>query len=132
MDNLILFILGAAFGGVIEMLVQTPFEELVSKRFQQILHTGVYRKLYFQTVDFEQLKKKLIESVDNYDFDYVRILVKQMEWFIEEKTAREKRTARETARKDFRKDISLINKFKGNKNPAKYVEPHNKWEQNGS
>ena len=124
---MISFILGAIFGGLIEMIIQHPFEELVEEKFQQILHIGVYRKLYFKTVDFEFLKKRMVEALDNYDFDYAKILLKQMEWFIKEKTLEERREAREEADKDFKDDLANIGEFKGDSSPYKYKEDINKW-----
>lgn len=127
--GILLFILGAVLGGVIEMFIQHPFEDIVEKRFQQLLHTGIYRKLYFKTVNYEALQKTLIKAIKEYNFDYAKIIMKQLEWFIEEKASEEKREAKELANKDYHRDLKNISKFKGNKNSQQYREDKNKWEK---
>ena len=126
--GIFIFLLGAMMGGIIEMIIQHPWEDLVEKRFQQILHTGIYRKMYFKVVNFETLKVRLVEAIGEYNFDYAKMLLKQMEWFIEEKTQEEKEEARKLARQDYKKDKEIIDTFKGNKTPQQYRENENKWE----
>jgi len=121
------FVFGAIVGGMIEMIIQHPWEDMVEKRFQQLLHTGLYKKLYFKTVDYELLKTRLIEAIDKYDFEYAKLLLKQLEWFIEEKTEEEKEEARKIAKADYDKDLHIIGDFKGKKTPQDYKEEDNKW-----
>lgn len=124
------FIIGAVVGGIIELVVQHPFEDLVEKKFQQIMHIGVYRKLFFQNTDYNELKRKLVKAINQYDFEYAKIVLKQLEWFIEEKTNEEKGEAKKLAQEDYGKDLTLINKFKGNKTKSKYIEDKNLWKTN--
>jgi hypothetical protein len=127
--NLLLFVLGAVAGGLIEMVIQHPWEELVEKRFQQILNMGVYRKYYFMTIDYNVLKERLKTAIEEYNFDYAKMLIKQMEWFIEEKAGEEKKKAQDEARLDFHKDIKNIETYKGSAEEEKYNEKENKWEK---
>jgi len=124
-------IIGSVLGAGAQLLLEHPFEELAEKRFQQILHTGIYRRMYFQTVSYANLKKSLAKAIKEYDFDTAMNCLKRMEWFVEEKTREEKITARKEAGKDYSKDLKIIAKFKGNSNRNKYQESANKWEKNG-
>jgi len=121
------FVLGAVFGALIQFVLETPFEEFVEKRFQQILHTGVYKKLYFKTVTYDLLKKRLVHALGEYDFKYANILLDQMEWFIDEKTQEEQKAARVEAQKDYHKDLTIIHKEKGQAGSRVYEEKKNKW-----
>jgi len=127
--NILLFVLGAAVGGLIEMVIQHPWEDIVEKRFQQILNLGVYRKYYFMTIDYPTLKERLKTAIDEYNFEYAKMLLKQMEWFIEEKAEEEKRKAKDEAHIDFYKDLKNIDGFKGTENKEIYNEKENKWEK---
>ena len=126
--SILLFLLGAVAGGLIEMVIQHPWEELVEKRFQQILNMGVYRKYYFMTVDYPTLKERLKTAIDEYNFEYAKMLLKQMEWFIEEQSVEERKKAKTEARLDYQKDLKKINDFKGTEKDDVYNEKENKWE----
>ena len=127
--GILLFILGAFAGAFIQLLIEHPFEELIEKRFQQLLHTGIYRKFYFLTVDYKTLQEKLQDAVSEFNFDYAKILLKQMEWFVEEKTNKEKQEAKEIAQKDYENDLNKIKNLKGDSKPQHYLESENKWEK---
>lgn len=127
--SVLLFFLGAVAGGLIEMVIQHPWEELVEKRFQQILNMGVYRKYYFMTIDYNVLKDRLKTAIEEYNFDYAKMLLKQMEWFIDEQSAEEKKKAKAEAEIDYQKDLRKIKDFKGTEKDDVYNEKDNKWEQ---
>ena len=129
--GILIFVLGSVFGAVVQFVLETPFEEFVEKRFQQILHTGVYKKLYFKTVTYELLKKRLVHALGEYDFKYANVLLDQMEWFIDEKTREEQRVAREDAQKDYHKDLAIIQKEKGKAKDRVYKESKNVWVTKG-
>jgi glucose-6-phosphate-specific signal transduction histidine kinase len=127
--SMLWFIFGAVLGGLIEMVIQHPFEDLVEKRFQQVLHTGIYRKLYFKTIDYQTLEKALKKAVSEYNFDYAKILLKQMEWFVEEKSQEEKKAAIEIAENDYKQDLKNIAKVKRTKSSQEYIENENQWKK---
>lgn len=125
--EIIFLIIGAAIGAFLQLLIESPFEEIIEKRFQQILHIGIYRKYYFKTVDYKYLKNKLKKAIDEYNFEYAKILIKQLEWFVEEKADNEKIKAQEEAQKDFQQDLCNIEKIKKSHLNQEYQENKNKW-----
>jgi len=124
-----LFIGGAFLGALFQVLIQPPWEDLVEKRFSQWLGLGIYK--HMGIAKWSVLLKNLQHALKTYDFKYAHTIIDKMEWFVTNKTKKERGEATKAAQNDYEKDLKNIRLHKGVKEPHRYVEDTNKWVRNG-